>query len=140
MQNFGREKLGNLANSNKFVKVLLLQITLYKVFTRSVTISVKILCKHVLAWPSFLAQCWSWSTFVLLRSYPIPMDLWVKVYHPQLYCQQMLRWRICLKTNIPLHHTFDWKHECHWSTSHMDVVMIKMINCGFITVVFAKSN
>ena len=41
--------LANLANSNKFTKVLLCQISLSKIFTGSVTISVKILCKHVLA-------------------------------------------------------------------------------------------
>ena len=40
--------LTNLENSNDFVEVLLLQITLSKIFTRSVTISVKILCKQVL--------------------------------------------------------------------------------------------
>ena len=41
---------------------------------------------------------------------------------------------------ISLYHSFDWKRECHWSTSYVHAILIEKSNGGFITTVFAKYN
>ena len=46
-------------------------------------------------------------------------------FHPSLRSIFLYMYDILMT----LYHSFDCKRECHWSTSHVHIVMIEMSNC-----------